>query len=98
MITDRQPKCLPSGFAEVVASGGTRAAVEVAPPGTQTQVGDAATAAFVASLNEILLIGALVTLAGAVIGFLLVRQRDFVAQPGAQHAPTDSAEPSPVGP
>jgi hypothetical protein len=28
-----------------------------------------------------------VTLAGAVIGFLLVRRRDFVAQPGTEPTP-----------
>jgi predicted MFS family arabinose efflux permease len=76
----------PAGLAEVVASGGTRAAEQVAPPGSESQVADAATAAFVAGMNEILLIGGLIALAGAAVGLVLVRQRDFVAQPGAQPA------------
>jgi EmrB/QacA subfamily drug resistance transporter len=86
----------PSGLAEVVASGGTEAAAQVAPAGSEAQVSDAATQAFVASMNEILLIGAVVALAGAAIGLLLVRRSDFVAQPGAEHAPAEAPEPSPV--
>jgi hypothetical protein len=77
----------PAGFGEVVASGGTRAATEVAPAADRAQVADAATSAFVASMNEILLIGALIALAGAVVGLLLVRQSDFVAQPAGEPAP-----------
>jgi EmrB/QacA subfamily drug resistance transporter len=84
----------PSGLGEVVASGGSRAAEQVAPPGAAGQVSDAATQAFVTSLNEILLIGAIVCLAGAAIGALLVRQSDFVAQPGAEHAGAPVAEPA----
>ena len=76
----------PAGFADVVASGGTRAAVAAAPPDSQAQVAGAATSAFVSSLNEILLIGALIALAGAVIGLVLVRPSDFVAQPGGDAA------------
>jgi predicted MFS family arabinose efflux permease len=84
----------PSGLAEVVASGGTQAAAQVAPPGNEAQVSDAATQAFVASMNEILLIGAVVALAGAVLGLFLVRRRDFVAQPGAEPTAEPVAEPA----
>jgi EmrB/QacA subfamily drug resistance transporter len=94
-LTELLPNA-PSGLAEVVASGGTRAAAQVAPPGSEAQVSDAATQAFVASMNEILLIGAIVALAGAAIGLLLVRQSDFVGEPGAEHARAEAAEPSPV--
>jgi hypothetical protein len=43
-------------------------------------------------MNEILLIGAVVALAGAAIGLLLVRQSDFVAQPGVEPAGAPVAE------
>src|SRR5919109_2248913 len=76
----------PSGLDEVVASGGTAAAAQVAPPASQAQVSDAATQAFVSRFNNILLIGALIALAGAALGFLLVRSRDFVAEPGGEPA------------
>ncbi len=37
--------------------------------------------------NEILLIGAAVTIVGGILGFVLVRQRDFVATGAGQPAP-----------
>jgi EmrB/QacA subfamily drug resistance transporter len=68
----------PDGLAEAVASGGTRAAAEVAPPGQHAEVVHAAKVAFVSGFNDILLIGAIVAFAGAALGFTLVRSRDFV--------------------
>jgi EmrB/QacA subfamily drug resistance transporter len=68
----------PEGLAEAVASGGTRAAAEAAPPGQRVEVVHAAKVAFVGGLNDILLIGAAIAFAGAVLGFALVRSRDFV--------------------
>jgi EmrB/QacA subfamily drug resistance transporter len=56
-----------AGSAEAVASGAVQ------------QGGEIARAAFIAGLNEILLVGAIVAFVGAVLGFLLVRGRDFVA-------------------
>ncbi len=68
----------PSGLAEAVASGGTRAAAEAAPPGQRVEVVHAAKVAFVGGLNEILLIGAVIAFIGAALGFALVRSSDFV--------------------
>jgi hypothetical protein len=73
----------PPGLDEVVAAGGSRAV----PP----EFGDAATGAFVAAFNDILLIGAIVLFAGSVLTFALVRRRDFVA------APAPEAEPAAAG-
>jgi predicted MFS family arabinose efflux permease len=55
------------GSAKAVASGAVQ------------QGGEVARAAFVGGLHEILLIGAFVAFAGAVLAFVLVRRRDFVA-------------------
>jgi hypothetical protein len=53
---------------------------------------DAATSAFVAAFNDILLIGAIVLFAGSVFTFALVRARDFIGvQAGA---PAGEAEPA----
>ena len=60
----------PSGLAETVASGGSRA---VADP----HLADAARQAFIAGLNEILLVGATTLLLGALASFALIRARDF---------------------
>ncbi|HEX3172997.1 MAG TPA: MFS transporter [Solirubrobacterales bacterium] len=68
----------PSGLAEAIASGGSRAAAAGAPPGRRTELVHAAKVAFVSGFNEILLIGAVVALLGAALGFALVRSSDFV--------------------
>ena len=51
------------------------AAVAVTPPGQRAEVAHAATVAFISGLNEILLIGAILSFAGAILGFALVRSR-----------------------
>jgi EmrB/QacA subfamily drug resistance transporter len=56
-----------AGSAKVVASGAVQ------------QGGEVARAAFVAGLNEILLVGAILAFAGAVLALLLIRSRDLVA-------------------
>jgi EmrB/QacA subfamily drug resistance transporter len=56
-----------AGSASAVASGAIK------------QGGDVARAAFIAGMNEILLVGAIVSFAGAVLALLLIRSRDFVA-------------------
>lgn len=68
----------PPGLAEAVASGGSRAAAEAAPPGQRPEIVHAAKVAFVSGFNEILLIGAIVAFLGAALGFALVRASDFV--------------------
>jgi EmrB/QacA subfamily drug resistance transporter len=80
----------PPGLAEAVSAGGGRAAVEAAPAGERARIAEAANQAFISGLNDILLVGAAVTIAGAIIGFALVRSRDFVQQPGTEPA----AEPA----
>jgi EmrB/QacA subfamily drug resistance transporter len=63
-----------AGSAQAVASGAVQ------------QGGDIARAAFIAGLNEILLVGAIVAFAGAVLALVLVRNRDFVASGPAASA------------
>jgi MFS family permease len=85
----------PTGFDALVAAGGTRAAVDTSPPQFQAQAHDAATNAFVASFNDIMLIGAIVLFAGAVLAFALVRRSDFVDTPSDE---PESGKPSPSPP
>jgi hypothetical protein len=47
------------------------------------QLAAAARSAFVSSLNELLIIGAIVVFAGALASFVLVRARDFRTEQGA---------------
>jgi small basic protein len=82
----------PASFADAVSSGAIHAAVQAAPAGSQAQLTTAANQAFISGFNEILLVGAIVALVGAVLGFALVRSRDFVGQPEAQPATEPAAE------
>ncbi len=68
----------PHGLAEVISSGGSRAAAGVVPPGQRARVVEASKVAFVSGFNEILLIGAILSFVVAGLGFFLVRSRDFV--------------------
>jgi predicted MFS family arabinose efflux permease len=66
------------GLAEAVSSGGSRAAAGIATPAQRPEVVHAAKVAFVSGFNEILLIGAILSFAGAALGFALIHPRDFV--------------------
>jgi EmrB/QacA subfamily drug resistance transporter len=68
----------PPGLGEVVASGGSRAAVAVSPPGSRAEVAHASAVAFTSGFNEIIMIAAVLSFVGAALGFFLVRSRDFV--------------------
>jgi len=73
----------PAGLGEVVASGGSRAVAALPlPPGIHAKAVHAADVAFVSALNEVILIAAILSFVGAVLGFALVRQRDFVQPTG----------------
>jgi predicted MFS family arabinose efflux permease len=82
----------PPSFADAVSSGAIHSAVQAAPPDTQAQLTTAANQAFISGFNEILLVGAIVALVGAVAGFVLVRSSDFVVAPGGE--PAAEAEPA----
>jgi EmrB/QacA subfamily drug resistance transporter len=67
-----------SQLSEAVAGGGGQAVVQRVPPGARATLEEASRAAFVSGLNQILIIGTVVALTGAVLSFALVRRRDFV--------------------
>ena len=50
------------------------------------RIADAATTAFVDSLNHIILIGAVIAFAAGVLSLLLIRQQDFVVHGGPAQA------------
>jgi EmrB/QacA subfamily drug resistance transporter len=82
-LTELAPQA-PAGFADAVSSGAATDALAAVPPRFREQAADAANQAFVAGLNEILLVGALVAFAGGLFGLILVRRRDFVTSPGPE--------------
>jgi EmrB/QacA subfamily drug resistance transporter len=70
------------GIAAAVTGGQTEAVIQAAPAGVRDQLAAVATSSFVDALNHITLIGACVAFASAALCFVLIRQRDFVAQGG----------------
>jgi EmrB/QacA subfamily drug resistance transporter len=80
------------GIAKAVSSGGIDQVVAQTPPQAHELVGRVAREAFVSGLNELFLVAAILALAGAVLGGLLVRQRDFVAS-----GPAGEPAPAPAG-
>jgi EmrB/QacA subfamily drug resistance transporter len=81
-------------LSQAVAGGGTQQIVDQAPPAVRSVVARNAEAAFIAGLNEILLIAAGIAFAGAVLSFVLVRRADVVAQRGPEGAPASEAAPA----
>jgi EmrB/QacA subfamily drug resistance transporter len=67
-LTELAPRA-PSGLSEAVASGGGK--------GVPARLTDAAQQAFIAGMNEILLVGGATVLIGAVAAFTLIRAKDF---------------------
>ncbi len=89
-LSELLPKA-PSGLGEVVASGGSRAVSELRlPPAIHAKAVQAADAAFVCGFNKILVIGAIVSFVGAVLGFTLVRSSDFVQPTDGPSEPAGS--------
>jgi EmrB/QacA subfamily drug resistance transporter len=76
-LTELLPNA-PDGLGELVASGGSKAAAQASPPGIRAEVAHASAVAFTSGFNEIVLIAAALSFAGAALGFFLVRSRDFV--------------------
>jgi EmrB/QacA subfamily drug resistance transporter len=87
-LAEQLPQAKP-GLADLISSGGTKAAVKVVPPDARAQVGHTATVAFTSALNEIMIVGAVIAFVGAGLGFVLTRSQDFVphGQPDAAAAP-----------
>jgi EmrB/QacA subfamily drug resistance transporter len=71
-------------IATAISSGQTHQAIAHFPPQARGIVGEVARASFVAGLNEILLVAAVLALAGAIAALLLIRSNDFVAQTEGQ--------------
>jgi EmrB/QacA subfamily drug resistance transporter len=77
----------PSSFADAVSAGSAQSAISSAPAGARAELTTAANQAFISGFNDILLIGAIIAFVGAVLGFSLVRSRDFVSAAEEEPAP-----------
>lgn len=75
------------GLSEAVAGGGADSVLAQIPAGARDQVRLATEQAFTSSLDDILLIAAVIALVGSVLAFSLVRGEDFVSEASAEGEP-----------
>ena len=61
-----------------ISTGHAAQTVASAPPAARAQLAAASVESFAGALNEILLIAAVIAFCGSVLGFVLIRQRDFI--------------------
>ena len=80
-------------IATALTTGQTRQAIAHLPAQARAAVGEVARASFVAGLNEIFLVAAIVAFAGAA-GALLIRSSDFIAQTDPQQPDSPSSQPA----
>lgn len=81
-----------SQIARAVSSGQVAEVIAHAPTALRGQLAATSTGAFAHSLNDILLIGAIVALAGAAAALGLIRQKDFVNASETAGAPSRWSE------
>lgn len=82
------------GLVEAASSGHLGQAVSALPAGAQNAAADAAQQGFLHGLNEILVLGAILSFAGAILGLWLVREGDIERETLVDTA--FEAEPEPV--
>ena len=83
-------------IATAISSGQTQQAIAHVALKARQAVSELARASFVAGLNEILLVAAIVALAGALAALLLIRSSDFVSQTEGQADGRPAEAPEPV--
>jgi EmrB/QacA subfamily drug resistance transporter len=71
-------------IASAISTGQTKQAIAHVAPQSRATVGAVARSSFIAGLNEIFLIAAIVAFVGAIAALLLIRSSDFVAQTDAR--------------
>jgi hypothetical protein len=81
---------------EHATSGDPTQALRSLPPTLREPVAHAVRTAFVSGFDRILWIAAAISLAGAVLAFVLVRERDFQTH-GDEHAAANATPPRPLG-
>ena len=87
----------PRQLIEAVSSGNLDGALAAVPPGSRETVADAAREGFLAGMNDILMLGGILAIAGAMAALWLVRERDIERgeEPVAERVET-GAVPEPV--
>jgi EmrB/QacA subfamily drug resistance transporter len=74
-------------IAHAVAAGGAPSVLASVPPAQRARAAEAIHAAFASAMNDIMLLGGVVALTGAVLAVALVRRSDFVTYAAPEAAP-----------
>jgi hypothetical protein len=86
----------PRQLVEAVSSGNLDQALASVPPGARDQVATAANEGFLAGLNEIVMLGGILSIAGALVALWLVREKDIERSEATEvEAPHMKPEPVP---
>jgi EmrB/QacA subfamily drug resistance transporter len=67
----------PRQLVEAVSSGNLDSALATVPPGSRSGVADAARSGFLSGINEILMLGGIIAVAGALFALWLIREQDI---------------------
>jgi EmrB/QacA subfamily drug resistance transporter len=81
----------PRALVEAASAGGLDQALAAMPPQARAAASNAAREGFLAGLNDVLMIGGIVSIAGAALALWLVRERDIERQPQSDPAATPDA-------
>ncbi|MFN8151872.1 MAG: MFS transporter [Solirubrobacterales bacterium] len=94
-LSEQLPQA-PSSFADAVSSGAADQALVGIPEQFREQAAAAANHAFIAGLNEILLVGAAIAFVGGLASWVMVRNSDMVAPGGPPAEAAGPEEPEPL--
>ena len=83
----------PRELVEAVSSGNLDSALASVPPGARAGIADAAGQGFLAGINDILMLGGILAIAGAVVSLWLVRERDIEREPSIEVEPAFEPRP-----
>jgi EmrB/QacA subfamily drug resistance transporter len=81
----------PRELVEAASSGGLDQALAAVPPGARDTVANAVNQGFLAGLNDVLVLGALLSFAGAVLALWLVRESEIDRAPAEAEPERDAA-------
>ncbi|MGH2823601.1 MAG: hypothetical protein ACRDLY_11375, partial [Thermoleophilaceae bacterium] len=86
----------PRQLVEAVSSGNLDQALAAVPPGARDQVATAASEGFLAGMNDILMLGGILSIAGALVALWLVRERDIERESPIEIEPAHIGEREPL--
>jgi len=77
----------PRGLIEAVASGQLDSALAQAPPAARPDIADAAHQGFLVGMNDILMLGGILAIAGALVSLWLIRESEIEREPVLEGEP-----------